>query len=89
MITFQEIGGAGKLICNNCRHEQDIVSFLHGSEWCASGFQCQKCGKISVQESDKKWSKTYDCGGEYSRDEKLFCPICKSKNLSYRMSFIT
>ena len=30
-----------------------------------------------------------DCGGKLEREQILFCPKCKSKNLSYDMGYIT
>ena len=30
-----------------------------------------------------------ECGGALQRDNMLFCPMCKSKNLRYRMMVIT
>ena len=32
---------------------------------------------------------TCECGGHLEREEALFCPNCKSTNLSYNMQFIT
>ena len=43
------------------------------------------------EESDREYAATLfcNCGGELKRDQILFCPQCKSKNLEYDMHFIT
>jgi hypothetical protein len=30
-----------------------------------------------------------ECGGRFEREKVLFCPECRSKNLSYDLEFIT
>jgi transketolase C-terminal domain/subunit len=36
-----------------------------------------------------KESLECSCGGHYEREKRLFCPNCKSENLTYSMEFIT
>ena len=90
------MGGAGTLHCNVCGYEEKIISFLHGFDdgpdsWHECGYQCQDCGKIISIERNLSLKKipTCDCGGEMSREEPLFCPVCKSFSLEYKMRIIT
>ena len=50
-----------------------------------------KAIKDKREESDREYAASLfcDCGGELKRDQILFCPQCKSKNLKYDMGFIT
>ena len=50
-----------------------------------------KAIKDKRDESNREYAATLfcDCGGELKRDQILFCPQCKSKNLEYDMHFIT
>ena len=91
LLYYRRMGGAGVVKCNNCNYSQEIISFLHGIEWCSSGFQCQKCGKFHEIECDMENSKgkLCECGGDLSREKPLFCPICKKANMTYMMSYIT
>lgn len=93
-LYFFDCGGAGLIKCGDCGFNQEIVSFLHwldGGDGTLSGFQCRACGKfheaknsLGVPEGMK-----CECGGELSRDKPLFCPTCKSKKVSYKLSYIT
>jgi hypothetical protein len=172
-IKFSYMGGVGILTCKNCNYRKNITSFIHGSNSCTTGFQCQSCGKFrtrsrlepfedihiddsknlldftpkeraskiehmqamltmcenSMKENPKnKWLPTWEptvksykeklshiptkeienirktrekfekkyeaslvcsCGGKLDRDQILFCPECKSKELDYFMEYIT
>ena len=50
-----------------------------------------KAIKDKREESNREYAASLfcDCGGELKRDQILFCPQCKSKNLKYDMGFIT
>ena len=50
-----------------------------------------KAIKDKREESDREYAASLfcDCGGELKRDQILFCPQCKSKNLKYDMRYIT
>lgn len=94
LMYYWKMGGAGAINCNECDFNSEIVSFLHGhgpESWNNSGFQCQNCGKFHEIECDMNNSKDEkcECGGELVRDMPIFCPTCKTKNVSYNMSYIT
>lgn len=88
--------GCGTITCNDCRHSEEVTSFIHGIDSSVTGFQCQTCGKLhSVNSGGQGRANQYerslvcDCGGPLDRDKLLFCPSCKSKNLSYYLREIT
>jgi hypothetical protein len=90
------MGGCGTITCNDCRHSEEVTSFIHGIDSSVTGFQCQNCGKLHCVNSGGRGranqyerSLVCDCGGPLDRDKLLFCPSCKSKNLSYFMQYIT
>lgn len=94
LLYYWNMGGAGNIKCFSCNYSQNIISFLHGigaKSLCNSGFQCQKCGKFHVIEyyMDNLKVEMCECGGNLSRDEPLFCPICKKTDLRYSMNYIT
>jgi hypothetical protein len=91
---FSRGSGAGIIICDDCGNNYNIICFTHGgsSHFCATQtFQCQKCGKLVNHTSEGELStpNNCECGGEMSREEPVFCPICKSKNVQYRMKYMT
>jgi len=95
--TFKNIGsGAGKFYCLNCDYDENIVSFIHGfnEEDCKdseTGYQCQSCGKFHALTQCKINQKllTCECGGNLERNKSLFCPRCKSKNITFETKYIT
>ncbi len=50
---------------------------------------------LAIKKSRDDFEKTYrstlfcECGGNLDREKTLFCPNCKSTNLSYSMEYIT
>ena len=95
-LWFHYLGGHGIITCKDCDHSEEMTSFTHGIDSSTSGFQCQKCGKISSihggghgQANEYEQSLVCECGGSLERSKVLFCPDCKSKNLSYQMKYIT
>jgi hypothetical protein len=95
-LRYCYMGGCGTITCKECRYSEDITSFIHGIDSSVSGFQCQWCGKLhSVNASGRGQARQYerslvcDCGGPMDREEVLFCPGCKSQNLSYDLREIT
>ena len=95
-LWFQRMGGCGSIHCQDCQHSEKITSFIHGIDSSYSGFQCQSCGKIATltgggrgKANQYKESLICNCGGKLDRDKVIFCPQCRSKNLSYFMEFIT
>ena len=91
LLYYQHMGGAGTVICIDCGFKEEIISFIHGhgdDNWANVGHQCQSCGKFHTLDSNSE-NLVCSCGGKLSCEEPIFCPICKSKNMSYSMSFIT
>ena len=95
-IWFHYMGGHGVITCKDCDHSEEVTSFIHGVNSSSSGFQCQACGKLSSIRAGSlgrahvhQDSLQCECGGPLKRDKVIFCPICKSKNLSYQMQYIT
>ena len=93
-LYFCKMAGAGKIKCNVCDYEAEIISFLHGhgsNKWSNTGFQCQKCGKFHHIKNDLNNSrgKKCECGGNLEREKPLFCPKCKTMEMSYDFSYIT
>ena len=86
--------GAGVITCKDCGFTQHIVSFLHwldDGDGTLTGFQCQACGKFHELKNTLAVSESMncECGGTMSRKEPLFCPTCRSKKVTYKMSYIT
>lgn len=90
-LYYDEMGGMGDINCRKCGHGEEIVSFLHGVEWCNTGYQCKSCGKFHGIERASLGEKAprCDCGGKLNREKPLFCPACHSRKLTYHMSLIT
>ncbi len=95
-LWFDRMGGSGKIHCAECTHTESVTSFIHGIDASYSGHQCQSCGIIKTltgggrgRANQYKESMTCECGGKFERDEMLFCPQCKSKNLEYDLEYIT
>ena len=96
-LWFQyNMGGCGTVTCGDCNHSESVTSFIHGIDSSSTGFQCQSCGKLEAIESggpgranEYARSLKCECGGSFERDKVIFCPTCKSKNMTYHMDFIT
>ena len=95
-LWFHYLGGYGAISCKDCMHSESITSFTHGRDSSTAGFQCQSCGKFAAIRSggpgkaeEYQSSLNCECGGKFEREKVLFCPECRSKNLSYDMEFIT
>ena len=91
-LTFDYIGGYGTIQCHDCHHIENVTGALHihGTDKAVQGFQCQECGKFKVLSfpPDPK-KKKCTCGGELTREEVVFCPVCRSQKVTYSMRFIT
>lgn len=87
------IGGAGILICKECGHREEIVSFLHGFDngYSETGYQCPECGSHVPVVKDKNIGPNLicKCGGIFKRGDPLFCSQCRSKKLKYEFRMIT
>jgi hypothetical protein len=96
-LWFQyNMGGCGTVTCHDCKYSESVTSFIHGINSSRTGFQCQACGKLEGIESggpgranEYARSLICECGGAFERDKVVFCPTCKSKNMTYHMEFIT
>ncbi len=94
LLYFNYIPGAGKLTCNKCHFHSEIIGFLHGEDEIGiktTGFQCQNCGMFkSITDNIVNPKNTIcNCGGTFKRDNPIFCPKCKSENITYIMKIIT
>jgi len=90
-LYYQHMSGQGIISCYDCGYKNEIVSFLHGVNNAACGFQCQGCGSFHTLNDSQRTAKPLicQCGGELSRDKPIFCPQCKSKSMGYRCTVIT
>ena len=95
-LWFSYMGGHGMITCKDCDHSEEVTSFIHGINSSSTGFQCQGCGKFSAIKSggpgkanQYEESLICSCDGILERDKILFCPTCKSQNLSYLTMYIT
>jgi hypothetical protein len=97
-LSFEyNMGGHGIVTCQDCHYIKELTAFTHGRDWCKSGFQCQSCGELtSIQaggpgrpRNEYERRLVCACGGVLARDKVVFCPECKSKNMSYDMEYIT
>ncbi len=96
-LWFQySMGGRGELSCNDCSYNEEVTSFIHGISSSSTGFQCQACGRFAAIESGgpgqvNEYARKLvcDCGGPLEREKVVFCPNCRSKNLTYDLRVIT
>ncbi len=96
-LWFQySMGGRGELSCNDCSYSEEVTSFIHGISSSSTGFQCQACGRFAAIESGglgqvNEYARglVCDCGGPLEREKVVFCPSCRSKNLTYDLRVIT
>lgn len=97
-LAFSAMGGGGTIRCGECGYSEGITCFAHGQteegeECFTAGLQCLSCGKFVTVSSEagstnQSWQKC-DCGGQLSNKHVLFCPVCRSKKLTYDLEFIT
>ena len=98
-LCLSHLGGAGRIICSDCGHTDNVISFIHGFDENGNcndgltGYQCQSCGEFHILSdtdmAEKERPFTCSCGGELSRDKSIFCPKCRSYNMDYLMNCIT
>lgn len=70
-LCFSMMGGVGVIVCEECGHKEEIVSFVHGFCHSVTGRQCPKCYAFSKEQnvSDNDYS--------YGKSESDFlCPHC-------------
>lgn len=94
LLNFNYIPGAGIISCNKCDFNIKIVSFIHGEDeddLRTIGYQCQNCGEFQsiTDNAGNPKSTICSCGGTLERDNPIFCPKCKSENITYKMEIIT
>ena len=81
-LYYSGINGYGDIICKDCNHSEETTFFLHRKHSSTTGLQCQTCGLFHSIEDWKSNEELYcDCGGKLERDNQIFCPKCKSKNV--------
>ena len=104
-IALREVGlflplmSAGNGACENCGWEGVITGCLHGASgpdsfWTAEGAQCQDCGTFSSIREGSGVDPAANqflcqCGGDITRYNILFCPLCRSTAIEYQMSMVT
>jgi len=94
-LYFEKIHGGGIIKCHGCGYKEEIIGFVHGfgdptpySEGC----QCQSCGAFSTIDHEDNQIVSSDkcsCGGLFSDKEPVFCPKCKSRDVSYQWTYVT
>ena len=91
LLYFKDTGGEGKFICNACGHTEYIICYMHGFTLRNAGYQCQECCRFTsiVSEEGEEVVLKCDCGGDLSMVKPIFCPVCRSKNVSYRLMVIS
>ena len=57
-LCFSRMGGAGVIQCDDCGHEEEIVSFTHGMMSCDIGRQCPNCHAFVVEHSEHGFEET-------------------------------
>lgn len=91
-LNFTKMSGFGTLTCNSCNFSKDLVGSVHNLDlWECLGYQCQKCGKLHKinNPNDLKQPLNCKCSGHLSRENIVFCPECKSKNVKYKLKYLT
>jgi len=94
-LFFKDTHGGGLISCPGCGFTQEIIGFTHGfDDPCpfSEGNQCQSCGKFQEIDflGDKRGSpEKCSCGGKLSREEPIFCPKCKARDVSYQLTYMT
>lgn len=86
-LKFDAINGYGLLFCNACKHSEKITAFTHGLDEHEDGAQCQSCGSFHAI-SSKSHETNCKCGGLLSREHAIFCPKCRSGNLTYTTEYM-
>lgn len=77
-LTFRSMGGAGKVVCDDCGFQKDIISFTHGGtargrSCCQIGRQCCHCGTFFTEYNESDEGKRHIMS---KRKEPLLCPSC-------------
>lgn len=70
-LCFSLMGGAGIIKCEDCYHQEEIISFVHGIMSCDIGRQCPHCHAFVVEHNE---GQEFHAFGESSED--FVCPEC-------------
>ena len=70
-LCFSLIGGAGIIKCEDCGHQEEIISFVHGAMACDIGRQCPHCHAFVVEHNE---GQEFHAFGESRED--FVCPEC-------------
>lgn len=87
-LRYFQTNGIGTIRCGDCGFSERITSFIHGigidgEEGSITGYQCLNCGKFMTSNGHSKSPQCCECGGVPSRRHVLFCPKCRSRNMTY------
>ena len=94
-LYFKDMHGGGVIRCHGCGYKGEIIGFTHGfDEPCpySEGNQCQTCGEfmeIDFLGDTRVSPNRCSCGGKLSREEPVFCPKCKARDVSYMLKYMT
>ena len=70
-LCFSLMGGAGIIKCEDCGHQEEIISFVHGIMSCDIGRQCPHCHAFVVEHNE---GQEFHAFGESRED--FVCPEC-------------
>lgn len=89
-IYFRDAHGEGIVKCHGCGFKEEIVGFSVNhdvSHPLVRGYQCQKCGKFHrIRFLGSRIMTPFlkcSCGGELSNVNPIFCPWCKTRDVSF------
>lgn len=94
-LYFKDIFGGGIIRCHGCGFKEEINCSTHGFSHIGdfyNGYQCQSCGKFHIITSygnEKPKINNCSCGGKLSRENPIFCPKCKTTDVSYLLRYMT
>lgn len=96
-LYFDRMNGVGYVTCLDCDYSERILCFIDSFNLQGQpsngrlGLQCQSCGKFHIVKSRRRTDKPSlcDCGGVLEIEKPVFCPKCKSKNMKYKVQYVT
>lgn len=92
-LTYNDmLGVGGHIFCNHCSYliyiNICILGFkpIHKRKEIKTSYHCPNCGEFK----NMKWHLNMEiprchCGGKLNKEHVLFCPKCRSKDISYAM----
>ena len=70
-LCFSLMGGAGIIKCEDCGHQEEIISFVHGAMACDIGRQYPHCHAFVVEHNE---GQEFHAFGQSTED--FVCPEC-------------